>query len=118
MLTALQQLIRFAAVRNRNTNDVPCRNLSAADLSFVAHIAHSLTRPTWKILSAVDLKCATDCMPVVGCTFPGMASHDDAGAIFGVEEEENQTSNFNRSVKEEEAYLSQTNGCISVSVSG
>ena len=48
-----------------------------------------------------------------------MASHDDAGAIFGVEEEENQTSNFNRSVKEEEAaYLSQTNGCISVSVSG
>ena len=121
VLTALQQLIRFAAVRN--TNDVPCRNLSAADLSFVAHIAHSLahapSRPTWKILSAVDLKCATDCMPVVGCTFPGMASHDDAGAIFGVvEEEENQTSNFNRSVKEEEAYLSQTNGCISVSVSG
>ena len=47
-----------------------------------------------------------------------MASHDDAGAIFGVEEEENQTLNFNRSVKEEEAYLSQTNGCISVSVSG
>ena len=43
VLTALQQLIRFAAVRN--TNDVPCRNLSAADLSFVAHIAHSLARP-------------------------------------------------------------------------
>ena len=50
----------------------------------------------------------------------GIALHDDAGAIFGVvEEEENQTSNFNRSVKEEEAYISQTNGCcISVSVSG
>ena len=39
MLTALQQqLIRIAAVRNTN---VPCRNLSAQDLSDATYIAHS-----------------------------------------------------------------------------
>ena len=39
VLTALQQqLIRIAAVRNTN---VPCRNLSAQDLSDATYIAHS-----------------------------------------------------------------------------
>ena len=58
MLTAQQQqLIRIASVRNTN---VPCRNLSAQDLSDATYIAHSpyMENIVSRRVDGGGLKCA------------------------------------------------------------
>ena len=73
MLTALQQqLIRIAAVRNTN---VPCRNLSAQDLSDATYIAHSPYMEnivSRRVDGAAAAASSARARPA-GCTFPGVA---------------------------------------------